>query len=289
MKTYKETVFEQNKGNSNSHIVEGDELIHLQKALLDIYIDVQAVCKKNNLTCMLLGGSSLGAVRHQGFIPWDDDLDMGMPRKDYETLKKIFKSELGEKYTLNAPNYDGRPTNRFPKILKNGTKFIELGMEEDDRACIKIDIFVLDNVPNNILLRYLKGFQCTVFMFAGGHVLSYEGARAKGKKLNKREFIGKLLSFRSSEKWFDRFDKVCRWYDEKSNYIGIPSGRKHYFGEILPRDTYLPVSVGLFEGYEVFKPADTDTYLKNLYGNYMEIPSEDKREKHYIEKIDFGE
>ncbi len=288
MKTYKEIVFEQNKKNANGHIVEGDELFHLQKVLLDIYIDVQAVCEKNNLTCMLLGGSSLGAVRHKGFIPWDDDLDIAMPRKDYETFKKIFKSELGNKYILNAPNYDGRPTNRFPKILLKGTKFVEIGLEEDDRACIKIDIFVLDNVPNNKLLRYLKGFQCTVLMFAGGHVQSYEGARAKGRKLNKRETIGKLLSFRSSEKWFDRFDKACRWPDEKSKFIGIPSGRKHYFGEILPRETYLPASVGIFEGHKIYMQADTDTYLKNLYGNYMEIPPENKREKHYIEKIDFG-
>ena len=102
-----------------------------------------------------------------------------------------------------------------------------------------------------------------------------------------RERIGRLLAFRSAEKWFDRFDKVCRCRNNRSKEIGIPSGRKHYFGEILPREVYLPVSEGEFEGHRVTLPGNTDPYLRNLYGNYMEIPPEEKREKHYIEKIEF--
>lgn len=287
MKTYKQTLNEQMRQRANAHIVEGEELLELQKVLLEIYLDVQRMCEKNHLTCMLLGGSALGAVRHKGFIPWDDDLDIGLPRQDYEKFKEIFKQELGEKYILNAPNYEGRPTNRFPKILKKNTRFLEVYDIDDDRACIKIDIFILDNVPNSKLLRNLKGFFCTLLMFAGGHVQSYEEAKYNCRKLNKRERIGKLLSFHSSEKWFDRFDRVCRCKDENSNDVGIPSGRKHYFGEILPRDTYLPASIGEFDGQRVYLPANTDLYLSNLYGNYMEIPPEEKREKHYIEEIKF--
>lgn len=287
MKSYKEKVNQDNIHNKNAHVVEGQELSQLQEVLLEMYMDVQEVCQINKLTCMLLGGSALGAVRHKGFIPWDDDLDMAMPRKDYEELKKIFNDKLGEKYILNAPNYEGRPTNRFPKILKKGTRFIEMGMEDDDRACIKIDIFVLDNVPNNSLLRIIKGILCTFLMYIGGHVLSYEMVKRKGKKLTKREVAGKLFAFLSSEIWFNKFDKECRHYNEESTCLGIPSGRKHYFGEILNRDVYLPPSIGVFESNNVFLPADTDIYLKNLYGDYMSIPPENKREKHYIERIEF--
>lgn len=289
MKTYKEKVNEANKHNSDAHIIEGNELTRLQQFLLEIYLDVQAVCERNGLTCMLLGGSALGAVRHNGFIPWDDDLDMALPRKDFERFKTIFKTELGDKYILNSPNHEGRPTNRFPKILKKGTKFVEVGSLDDDRACIKIDIFVLENVPDNIVMRYIKGFCSTVLMFAGGHVLSYEECTARNKKLKSREKVGKMLAFFSAEKWFDLFDRVCRCDNEYSGYIGIPSGRKHYFGEILPRNTYLPASLGTFEGHSVYLPADTDRYLSNLYGDYMDIPPEEKREKHYVELIEFKE
>lgn len=291
MKSYKEKVNENNRLNPNKLLLNHEQLSRLQETLLEIYLDVQTVCQKNGLVCMLLGGSALGSVRHKGFIPWDDDLDMGMPRKDYEKFKKIFKKELGDKYTLNGPNYEGNSTNRFPKILKNGTKFVEIGMEDDERACIKIDIFILDNVPDNIIKRYCKGIYCTFLMFAGSHVYSYEVWKRVSLmtrvKITTREFIGKLFSFNSADIWFNCIDNACSYVNEKSKYVGIPTGRKHYFGEILKREVYLPVTEGVFAGRRVFLPANTDVYLTNLYGDYMQIPPEDKREHHYVEKISF--
>ena len=287
MKSYKQTFNEQMRNNPNARVVEGEELKRLQEVLLDMFLEIRTVCENHNLTCMLLGGSTLGAVRHKGFIPWDDDLDIAMTRKDYEKFKRIFVEELGEKYVLNAPNYNGRPTNRFPKILKRGTKYVEIDEEDDDRACIKIDVFILENVPDSILLRYAKGFWCTFLMFLGGHVYSYETAKHMNRKLNRREIIGKCFSVLKSERLFDRFDKACRSKNGKSRNLGIPSGRKHYFGEILPRESFFPCSDGVFEGRIVSLPADTDLYLRNLYGDYMKIPPKNKREKHYIEKIEF--
>ena len=287
MKSFKDAVNEQMRQDPKARAVEGEELRRLQGLLLEMYLEVQKACDDNGWRCMLLGGSTLGAVRHQGFIPWDDDLDLAMPRADYEAFKGRFKELLGEKYILNAPNYEGRPTNRFPKILKKGTVFVEKGTPEDDRCCVKIDIFVLDNCPDGKLRRWLKGLRCTALMFAGGHVLSWEDSKRTGAKRTAREWIGGLLSFRGSEKWFDRFDRVCRWKDEGSRDLCIPSGRKHYFGEILPREVFLPMSRGTFGGKAVNLPGKPDPYLRNLYGNYMEIPPEDKREKHYIEKAEF--
>ncbi len=287
MKSYKAVFDEQMKQNPNARTVTGEELLRLQKLLLEIYMDVQRVCDENGWRCMLLGGSVLGAVRHQGFIPWDDDLDLMMPRDDYEAFKARFRELLGEKYILNAPNYEGRPTNRFAKILKKGTRFVEAGMPEDDRACVKIDIFVLENCPDGKIRRWMKGLHCTALMFAGGHVLSYEFCRTTGQKLTNRERIGRLLAFRTSEQWFDRYDRVCRWRDNRSRDMCIPSSRKHYFGEILPREVFLPASAGEFSGERINLPADPDSYLRNLYGNYMEIPPEEKREKHYILKAEF--
>lgn len=288
--SYKDVVNKQNKSNHDLHIVQGKELEKLKKTLLEIYLDIEKVCKENGLVCMLLGGSALGAIRHNGFIPWDDDLDIGMPRDDYEHFKDLFKSQLGDKYILNAPNYEGIPTNRFPKVLKKGTKFVEAGMIDDDRACIKVDIFVIENVPNSSFLRTLKGFRCTALMFIGGHVLSFEGWKKhnSNKKMSRRQFVGMLFSFLSSKKWFNILDYASRCNNSDTKFMNIPSGRSHYFGEILSRETFLPVSQGLFEGYTVFLPGNPHLYLKNLYGDdYMTLPPVDKREHHYIEKIFF--
>lgn len=291
MKSYKERMNEKCRSDPYLRHLSGEELEKLKYTLLRIYLDIQAVCDKYGLICMLLGGSALGAVRHRGFIPWDDDLDLGMPRDDYEIFKQIFKAELGEKYVLNAPNYEGMPTNRFPKVLKKGTRFVEAGMREDDeRACIKVDIFILDNVPDNLIERTIKGLFCTVLMFIGGHVLTYECYKSQEKrvKMSKRQFIGMLFSFNSSEVWFNRIDNACIFREENTYYVGVPAGRKHYFGEILPRAAFFPVSKGFFEGHKVNLPRDVDAYLKNLYGDYMKIPPEEKREHHYIEKIVFN-
>ena len=286
MKSHKETRYEKLK-QSGAHVVEGEELARLQQVLLEMVMDLQTVCEENGLECFVVGGSALGAVRHHGFIPWDDDVDLSMPREDLEKLKKIFREKLGDKYILNAPNYEEDATNRFPKILKKGTRFVEAGVPEDDRTCIKIDIFPLENVPDNPVARWVKGMHCTFLMFAGGALLSYEEARSRKEKMDARAFAGMLLSFRSSGRWFDRFDKVCRCRNSHSRDVGIPSGRKHYFGEILPRNVVFPLSAVAFEGHEMKIFADPDYALRNLYGNYMEIPPEEKREKHYVDKIEF--
>lgn len=289
MKSYKEKLFEENKKNPNLFAVEGETLVCLQKVLLEIFLDVQSVCKKHNLSCMLLGGSALGAVRHKGFIPWDDDMDIGMARKDYEVFKKIFKSELGDKYILNTPDYEGQALNRFPKVLKKNTKFVEAQHPVDDpNSCIKIDIFVLDNVPNNKLIRLFKGLYCTFLMFAGGYTQTYEQYKDKLIGNSYRVFIGRLLSvFNKSYKWFNLFDKACSCKNEQSKDVGILSGRKHFWGEILPRECFFPASTADFESYKADVPANCDMYLKNLYGDYMTVPPEEKREKHFVKKIEF--
>ncbi|MGM9579929.1 MAG: LicD family protein, partial [Anaerovibrio sp.] len=87
-----------------------------------MYCDIKAVCDKYNLTIVLGGGSALGAVRHKGFIPWDDDLDLNMPRKDYEKLLSVLEAELGKEYYFSAPHTKG-VESQFLKIHKKDTTF----------------------------------------------------------------------------------------------------------------------------------------------------------------------
>lgn len=298
MATYKESITEATKRN-NGRSLSDEELKRLKKTLLNCLEDVQRVCDKYNLNLMLGGGSCLGAVRHGGFIPWDDDLDLNISRSDYEVFKEIFKEELGDKYVLNAPNYDGNQISRFPKILIKGTRFVELGMEKDStNAMIKIDLFIAENIPDNPLHRRLKGLYCNLLMGITGSVELYTwykrepnnkffSLNSKNSMVGIRKTAGALFSFLPLQFWFDRVDKACR-YRNNSKCIGFPTGRKHYFGEIHARDDIFPLADTKFESIMVHIPGNYDKYLTKLYGSdYMTVPPEDKREKHFILDIEF--
>lgn len=277
--------------------------IKLQTTLLSIYDDVVAVCIKHSLSCYLVGGSALGAVRHHGFIPWDDDFDIAMSRKDYQKFQKVFEQELGDRYILNAPNYSTKVCARFPKVLKKNTVFKQIGgFSDSELQGIFLDIFIIDNVPDNKLLRRIKGMYCNLLEFISGQVMIRECEDETTRKLSRelrfqmgsvqyciRKTVGVVFSIRNSTYWFNLVDKAVRCENEQSFYCSIPTGRKHYFGEMLPREVFFPSVEGDFFGRKVLLPNMSDVYLNNLYGDYMTIPPVEKRESHWIEKISFEE
>ena len=134
------------------------ELIELHRCLLYILIDFISICDKYNLKYTLGGGSVLGAVRHQGFIPWDDDLDINMPRADYERFKEIFEKELSDLYELRSPNSVYGPSTLFVKLYKKNTTYRQqFSYAENEPDSIWVDIFPFDYAPENNLKRFLKG------------------------------------------------------------------------------------------------------------------------------------
>ena len=268
----------------------------LQHTILGIYKDLLAVCKKYNLTPYLIGGSCLGAIRHKGFIPWDDDLDVGMSRSDYQKFKKVFKKELSDRYVLNAPNYIGCAKGRFAKMMKKNTIFREIFDASASEECgIFVDIFTIDNVPDGVIARMVRGTFTNITEFIAGQVALVESkdkdVRFFYKRISKvdyyiRIFIGRIFSFRRSIKWYNDIDKMID-YKKRSKQCGILTGRKHYFGEIFDRDVFFPARYVGFCDIKAPVFNDTDTYLKKSYGDYMQIPPEDKREKHFIKELKF--
>lgn len=274
-----------------------DESKALKQALLAMYVDIARLCEAHNLTVMLCGGSCLGAIRHKGFIPWDDDLDLLMPRRDYEQLIRLLEQgALGENYEFNTPNSKTDAKNVFLKIYRRNT--LNVDIYSDTPAFpqgIAIDVFALDAVPRTRFGQYVKGLIANGLQFASIVVLyaQYPSEHLREfmsldrdmlRRYRFKCLLGRILGIIPHRKWvwwFDRF-VAC---DRDDRQWGIPTGRKYYNGEIFPSEVYVPAAEAEFEGMKVHIPNQFDPYLRNLYKDYMQLPPEDKRERHFCIKL----
>lgn len=298
MKSKKQLMTELSHKVDYFRMLTDEESALLKQTLLSIYKDIADVCARNDLTVMLIGGSCLGAVRHKGFIPWDDDLDLLMPRRDYNKFISLLESgALGDKYefTYAGSKIDSRVP--FIKLYLKNTLDIEIGIENSPQPKgIFVDIFPLENIPTNTIVRSLRGFFTNAFRYISNvtfeieyHSNLYEEYCSLDpdilKDYKRRQIIGRIfgcmVKHSTWQKWYNNLSA----YNKETSLMGIPMGRGLYKGEILDRKHFLPVSFGTFEGMTVCLPHNPDAYLKNLYRNYMEIPPEDKRERHFVYKF----
>ena len=297
MKSYKELLNEWAQNTSRLHEMTNDERSKLQKVLLSMFKDIQEVCENNNLTLMLTGGSCLGAVRHKGFIPWDDDLDVMMPRADYERLISLLQEGvLNEQYEYRYPNGKMESTCCFLKLYKKNTVF---GFKDEAYYAngIYIDIFPIDGVPSSKLKKFLISHTANALRLISNCVAEYkypsylqkyalEESPELNKLIKKRMVVGCVFSFIDHKTWKLWFDKLVS-NEDNSEYLTIPTGRKLYNGEINKYDVFFPPRKCEFAGLIAKIPNDADAYLKNMYGDYMKIPPVSKRERHFIETLKF--
>lgn len=136
-------------------MVSSYNIRQVQLTQLEILIEVDKICREHDIKYFLTNGTLLGAVRHKGFIPWDDDIDIGMCRKDYDIFLKIANKELDEKYFCQSIHSEADYYLPFAKIRKNKTKYIEASTKHlDINKGVYIDVFPIDNVPDNAIARF---------------------------------------------------------------------------------------------------------------------------------------
>lgn len=281
------------KGNI-LHQLSDVEIQQLRSILTDMLMDIDAVCKKHNLRYMLGYGSCLGAIRHVGFIPWDDDLDLLMPREDLKKFLAIFEKELGAKYEYTAPNTVKESKNNFTKVYKKGTLYLEItDINSFFPRGVYIDIFPLDYAPENFFMRLLKGYWCNFLCKASVSVFYAQYSNVdliKFMKQNKRmylvfrlrQFLGKIASIVPHKIWANWADRAM--LGKQSSLLADYSG--NCFDKILPTDIFFPIREGFFNNQLTCLPNRPDLYLEEIYGDdYMQLPPEEDRQRHFI--VDF--
>ena len=283
--------------SNNLIILDEKQLKQLQKVILSIADDIITICEENNIVYHLTGGSALGAIRHKGFIPWDDDLDIDVGRKDYDKLIKLIKDKYREKYYIHNPyNLEGFNIPATQIRLK-GTKVRGCNDADPSQCGAYIDIAIMENTFNN---KFLRGIHGTISLMLGFIVSCRRFARDKrylldmvkedeeiSKTFKVKIQIGKIMSFLTLRRWiliYNGWNKICKNYNSK--YVTVPTGRKHFFGELYERKDFYESKTAEFEGRKWKVPKEYDKYLKHMYGDYMKIPDRDKVEKHVLLEFD---
>lgn len=259
----------------------------LHKVDLNIVKTVVALCDKYNLKYYMLGGTMLGAVRHKGFIPWDDDIDLGMPRNDYEKFLKVAPKEFPK--NLLVVNYRNTPEYQYyiTRILDNQTKVIEERIGNHNKYTnISIDIFPIDGTPNNIIFRKIYFFRI-LYHRALMSLCYKDSIDRKRKRKIAEKIILWLMERLPIEKLTSPYHQKCkidsllRSQDVyNSKYIGNIMGA-YRTKEIVPAEFYGKGQYYQFEDIQLRGLELAHEYLSHTYGNYMELPPKDKRKTHF--------
>lgn len=247
---------------------------------VDILDHISAICKKKNLRYFLAYGTLIGAIRHNGFIPWDDDIDIAMPREDYEQLIEILKSQRGNsKYDCLVPLEDGY-YYEFAKVIDTST-IVQEQATISSRCGVWIDIFPLDGLKKEDKLSHFKLLLLNRCRAAS--VNRRFPHKTKGVVAIFEYLFWKICRIVGHKTFLKRSLRLSKKYKyDECEYIGFASSYPANNKYMLKRWFEGKVEV-TFENKKFVAPTGYDEYLTTQYGDYMQLPPEDKRISHGME------
>lgn len=252
-----------------------------KKIELEILNFFHKFCEENKLTYYLAYGTLLGAVRHKGFIPWDDDIDVYMPRNDYEQLLKTF-NKINNNKDLNLISVYNiqKYYLTFAKLVNTKT-FVEQN-SIDYKLGLFIDIFPIDNLSDSYQKSYMLYKKVRfIRILKDSKVFKYKLSKNIFKNFI-RKIFKTLLCFIPTNYLIIKINEISQKYKDNINskYIGhLAGGSKNV---VVEREWFKEKILLDFEEYKFWCPKEYDKVLKINYGNYMELPPEEKRKIHFV-------
>ena len=259
--------------------LNNNQLDHLRRVEFEMLVEIDRICRKYDIKYSLDGGTLLGAVRHKGFIPWDDDIDVIMLRNEYEKFYCVCKKELDKsRFFLQEYRTDKHYLFGYEKIRRKNSIFKRVGQEHlKQYGGIFVDIFVADNVPDDPIARNIHLFLC--FLIRKG-LYSENGRKSEDSVFMKS--IYELVSFIPRNFWFATRNLIASICNKNKTEL-VRHMTHNYRKECrygMPAvcfENYVDLE---FEGKKFKAFRDYDLYLSTLYGDYMKLPPVEQRVSH---------
>lgn len=270
--------------------MQENNLDKIHKLELMIALEIKKICEKHNIRYFLTAGTLLGAVRHKGFIPWDDDMDIGMLREDYEKFLEVCKAELDKKYFLQTWDTDPDYPFSYAKIRLKNTRFVEAFSSKGEKENgIFVDIFPFDAVPDSKIKRKIQGkkyFLCKRLLWIKkGYGENIKENKKKQIKYNLFLLVSHFFNYNLLKKYFH---KTQIKYNHINTEKVAADGSYAYKKESIKREWTQKLEYVGFEAEKFLSFKNREEYLTYFYGDYNQLPPLDQRDRHMLLDVDYG-
>lgn len=263
------------------------EISEVQIYMLDMLKQLVAIFNENNIKYYIIGGTLLGAVRHKGYIPWDDDIDLAIPRDDYDRFLKIGKNILPDSLTLHTYDDNSYHHYYFARVVDTRYRILRQGSIKEREEELWIDLFPLDGLPRNRVLQAIHKVRLLRLKLLY-HFASFDKVNLMrpNRPLYQRIIIKAYMICpfkikKSYKQILDKIDKLLKKAPlDKSDYYMEFMGSSIPFRETCTKEQYGEGKLYDFEDIKLVGPVDAEFYLSHVYGDYMALPPKEKRNYH---------